>query len=88
MTKRKAIFGMSAAVFLAASQVAYAAQAGFGMADTAGSRGLSFNDSGISNGRMYLNNGGSDPYSSPVRSGSSGTTTTGGAGRAGLPPLA
>ena len=87
MTKRKAIFWLSAAAVLAASQVAYAAHGGLGMAGTAGFRGLSFNNSGISNGRMYLDKGGSDPFSNPVRSGSSGTTTMGGAGRAGLPPL-
>jgi hypothetical protein len=87
MTKRKAIFCLSAVAVLAAPQVAYAANAGLGIAGTAGFRGLSFNNSGISNGRMYLNNGGSDPFSNPVRSGSSGTTIMGGAGRAGLPPL-
>jgi hypothetical protein len=87
MTKRKAIFLLSAATFLAASQVAYTANAGLGITGTAGLRGLSFNDSGISNRRMYLNNGGADPFSNPVTSGSSGTTTMGGAGRAGLPPL-
>src|SRR5512133_2321629 len=80
MTKRKAIFCLSAAAVLAASQVAYAAHGGLGMAGTAGLRGLSFNNSGISNGRMYLNNGGSDPFSNPVRSGSSGTPTMGGGG--------
>jgi hypothetical protein len=36
---------------------------------------------------MYLNNGGSNPFSNPVRSGTSGTSITGGAGRAGLPPV-
>jgi hypothetical protein len=36
---------------------------------------------------MYLNNGGTDPFSNPVRSGPSGTSITGGAGRAGLPPV-
>jgi hypothetical protein len=86
MTNRKAIFALSAAAVLAATQVAYAAHTGFG--GTAGLRGVaSFRNTGVSNGRMYLNNGGSDPFSNVVRSGSSGTTTMGGAGRAGLPPL-
>jgi hypothetical protein len=89
MTNRKAIFALSAAALLAASQAAYAAPAGFGTAGTAGLSGPgSFRNSGIANQRMYLNNGGSDPFSNRVRSGMSGTsTTTGGAGRAGLPPV-
>jgi hypothetical protein len=88
MTNRKAIFALSAAAILAASQVAYAAHAGFGMAGTSELRGgASFRNTGVSNGRMYLNNGGTNPFSNPVRSGTSGTSITGGAGRAGLPPV-
>jgi hypothetical protein len=87
MTNRKAIFALSAAALLAASQAAYAAH-GFGTGGTAGLKGLAgFRNSGIANQRMYLNNGGSDPFSNPVRSGTSGTSMTGGAGRAGLPPV-
>jgi hypothetical protein len=73
---RIAILALSAAAILGASQVAYA-------------RGLgSFRSSGIPNARMYLNNGGSNPFRNSVRTGTSGTsTTTGGAGRAGLPSL-
>jgi hypothetical protein len=87
MTNRKAIFALSAAAILAATQVAYAAHIGFG--GTGGLRGVaSFRNTGVANGRMYLNNGGTNPFSNIVRSGTSGTsTTTGGAGRAGLPPL-
>jgi len=88
MTTRKVTFALSVAAVLAASQVAYAAHTGFRTVDTVGLSGLgSFRSSGVSNQRMYLNNGGSDPFSHPVRAGTSGTTTTGGAGRAGLPPL-
>jgi hypothetical protein len=88
MTNRKVIYAPTAAAVLTASQ-GYTAHPGLGMAGTAGLSGLgSFRDSGVSNGRMYLNNGGSDPFSSPVSSGTSATsTTTGGAGTAGLPPL-
>jgi|tagenome__1003787_1003787.scaffolds.fasta_scaffold20845069_2 hypothetical protein len=89
MTKRKVIFAVSAAaVVLAASQVGHAAHAGPGIGGTAGLRGFgTFQNSGISNGRMYLNNGGTDPFSNPVRSGTPGTSLSGGAGRADLPPL-
>jgi hypothetical protein len=87
MTNRKAIFALSTAALLAASQAAYAAH-GFGTSGAAGLRGLAgFRNSGVANQRMYLNNGGSDPFSNLVRSGTSGTSTMGGAGRAGLPPL-
>ena len=86
MTNRKTIFALSAAAVLAGTQVAYAAHIGFG--GTGGLGGVaSFRNGGVPNERMYLNNGGSDPFNNVVRSGSSGTTTTGGAGRAGLPPL-
>jgi hypothetical protein len=90
MTKRKVIFALAAAAaaVLATSQVSHAAHAGPGIGGTAGLRGFgAFQNSGISNGRMYLNNGGTDPFSNPVRSGSAGTSLSGGAGRADLPPL-
>ena len=89
MTTRKVTFALSAAAVLAASQVAYAAHSGFRTVGTVGLSGLgSFRSSGVANRRMYLNNGGADPFSHPVRAGTPGTsTTTGGAGRAGLPPL-
>jgi hypothetical protein len=89
MTTRKVTFALPAAAVLAVSQVAYAAHTGFRSVGTVGLSGpQSFGSSGPSNHRMYLNNGGSDPFSNPVRAGTSGTsTTTGGAGRAGLPPL-
>jgi hypothetical protein len=89
MATRKVIFALSAAAVLAASQVAYAAHTGFRTVGPVGLSGLGgFRSSGVSNQRMYLNNGGADPFSHPVRAGTSGTsTTTGGAGRAGLPPL-
>jgi hypothetical protein len=86
MTTRKTILGLSLVAILSGASAAYAQEReGFGGGGIATSGGF-----GTSS--MNFDRGGSPPtssesFSNPETSGSSGTsTTTGGAGRAGLPP--